>query len=92
MTAQPNRLHAEDVVRAEHLPFGVQSTFVPIGSVLSFDSDVMADHVMRSGAYLVQRGPICFESLLDFTLQWELGSWIGLGIGDRGLRRDVTHW
>ncbi|HUF75174.1 MAG TPA: hypothetical protein VMM35_02805, partial [Longimicrobiales bacterium] len=72
ITAQPNRLFAEEVVRNEHVPFGIRSSFMPIGSVLSLDRDVVADHVMRSGAYLVQRGPVCFESLF-ISAYWVIG-------------------
>lgn len=71
--AQPNRPHAEEVVRAAHVPFGVRSTFLPFGPALSLDRDVMGDRVMRSGAYLVQRGPVCFGTFLEFSFYWAIG-------------------
>ena len=72
ITGQPNRSFAEEVVRNEHVPFGVRSSVMPIETVFSLDREVVADHMMRSGAYLVQRGPVCFESLF-ISVQLTIG-------------------
>lgn len=84
LPAEPNRPLAESVVRAEHVPFGVRSTYLPIDGALSLDRDVMGDRVMRSGAYLVQRGPTCFGTFLEFSFFRAIG-------GD-ATGGELTYW
>jgi hypothetical protein len=63
VTGVPTTSQAQDVVRTEHTGFGVNGQLVLIGTDFRLDPEAMADRAMRSGAFLVQRGPICAESL-----------------------------
>jgi hypothetical protein len=54
---------------ARHGPVVFTGTGIPVELSLSLDRDVMSERVMRTGAFLVQRGPVCAESLF-FMASW----------------------
>jgi hypothetical protein len=70
VTGTPRWSTAQSLAQVEHVPFGVGDTAVPVETAFSLDEAVMGDRTMRSGAFLVQRGPVRFESLF---LRWPIG-------------------
>jgi hypothetical protein len=72
ITQVPEATPAEDLARGGPLWLGSGDSVVRIGTAFSPDREVMADRAMRSGAFLVQRGPVCAQSLF-FAFRWTIG-------------------
>jgi len=72
ITRVPEASPAEDLARGGPLWLGSGDSVVRIETAFSPDREVMADRAMRSGAFLVQRGPVCAQSLF-FAFRWTIG-------------------
>lgn len=72
ITRVPEASPAEEIARDGPLWLGSGDSVVRIETAFSLDREVMADRALRSGAFLVQRGPVCAQSLF-LAFRWTIG-------------------
>jgi len=61
-------------------PGGIPGADAPVELPFSFDREIVAERMMRSGAYLVDRGPVCFQSFF-----------VGIRLGDAA-GGSLSYW